>query len=59
MSPKPHTPIKNVPKPASSRYVSKPVTKDNLIAVLKSFKVEVLSSSKALSELQANQYNDL
>lgn len=59
MAPKADTPIKNTSKPVLSRFASASIFNEDLMAALKAFKVEVLSSSKALSDLQETQYNDL
>lgn len=58
--PKSDTPIKQIPKVASaSNNKNNPISNDDLMTALKSFKGEILSSHKSLSDLQASQYNDL
>lgn len=59
MPPKLDTSIKATTKAAQSRPASANVFNEDLMAVLNAFKVEFLSSSKALSNLQATQYKDL
>lgn len=53
------TPIKpiNVASGHSKKAVS--ISNEDLMAALKTFKGEILSSHKSLSDLQASQYNDL
>lgn len=59
MPPKLDTPIKPTSKASSLRVVSTSISNEDLITALKSFKSEMLASSKASSALQASQYDDL
>lgn len=56
MPPKLDTPIKTSQKAASSKTL---VSNEDIMSALKSFKNEMLSSNKSLSELQAKQFLDL
>lgn len=60
--PKPDPPVKPTTKVTSvtnNNNKASTISKDDLMAALKSFKVEILSSQKSLSNLQASQYSDL
>lgn len=58
--PKPDTPVKPVTKVTSvPSNKNTSISNEDLMAALKSFKGEMLSSQKSLSNLQASQYNDL
>jgi len=53
------TPIKPPCKTTAGRSTSKPVSNEDLMATLHTFKAEILSSTNTLSDLQASQFNDL
>jgi len=59
MAPKLDTPIKPTTKASSHRGVSTSISNEDLMTALKSFKSEILASSKASSALQVSQYDDL
>jgi len=59
MPPKLDTPIKPTIKASSHRVVSTSISNKDLLTALKSFKSEILASSKASSALQASQYDVL
>jgi len=67
MPPKLDTPIKPVSKATSSRsdttnkvpHTTDVISNADLMAVLTTFKSDILSSNKSFSDLQATQYKDL